>query len=77
MAEAVACCISLLCASADQVLTTSISCFASIAVLTRRANSDLQDNDLDIKAMPEFVHLMKDGTQMSGMQFNIIVESAI
>ncbi|DBB18523.1 hypothetical protein WJX82_003096 [Trebouxia sp. C0006] len=37
----------------------------------------LEDDDLDIKAMPEFVHLMKDGTQMSGMQFNIIVESAI
>lgn len=37
----------------------------------------LQDNGLDIKAMPEFVHLTKDGTQMSGMLFTIIVEKAV
>jgi len=37
----------------------------------------LQDDGLDIKAMPEFVHLTKDNTQMSGMLFNIIVEKAV
>ena len=37
----------------------------------------LQDNGLDIKAMPEFMHLSKDGVSMSGLVFNIIVESAV
>lgn len=32
---------------------------------------------MDIKAMPEFVHLEKGGTKMSGLIFNIIVESAV
>ena len=36
----------------------------------------LQDNGLDIKAMPEFMHLSKDGVSMSGLVFNIIVENA-
>lgn len=37
----------------------------------------LQDNGLDIKAMPEFMHLSKDGVPMSGLLFNIIVENAV
>ena len=37
----------------------------------------LQDNGLDIKAMPEFTHVTKDGMQMSGLLFNIIVEKAV
>lgn len=37
----------------------------------------LQDNGLDIKAMPEFMHLSKDGVSMSGLVFNIIVENAV
>ena len=40
------------------------------------AVSLLQDNGLDIKAMPEFMHLSKDGVSMSGLVFNIIVENA-
>ncbi|KAL3134983.1 hypothetical protein ABBQ32_007938 [Trebouxia sp. C0010 RCD-2024] len=37
----------------------------------------LEDNGLDIKAMPEFMHLSKDGVPMSGLLFNIIVENAV
>lgn len=37
----------------------------------------LQDNGVDIKAMPEFMHLSKDGVSMSGLVFNIIVENAV
>lgn len=37
----------------------------------------LQKDGLDIKAMPEFVPIIKDGNPMSGLQFNIIVENAM
>ena len=39
-------------------------------------DAEMQDNGLDIKAMPEFIHLTKDGIHMSGLLFNIIVEKA-
>lgn len=58
----------------------SSNCCSKKRVLVSTActpDPDLQDNGLDIKALPEFVHLMKDGTQMSGMMFNIIVENAV
>ena len=37
----------------------------------------LQNDGLDIKVFPEFMHIQKDGIQMSGLTFNIIVENAI
>lgn len=36
----------------------------------------VQNDNLDIKAMPEFVHITKGQTPMSGLVFSIIVENA-
>ena len=38
---------------------------------------DMQEDGLDIKAMPEFVHLEKGGNKMSGLRFDIVVETAM
>lgn len=61
----------------DRKLNVQMHCIWDNLINNSMGPSLLQDNGVDIKAMPEFMHLSKDGVSMSGLVFNIIVENAI